>query len=286
MNILNDGDLELDGYPIGKAWEVFAENLDPGFPAVRHQDSDTPHGDGRRFGRDYLGGPTWSMDLVVNQYTAADARRVAGELARRWRANRSTPGAESVLRYNIGGETRLVYGRPRNFAPDPAGINSGVITATATFDCTDHLAYGDQQRTVQVQLVPDPTGGFTVPFTAPLVIGTTAERQGTIPDVGGTEPAPFEATIYGPVSNPYLAGNGWRIELQTSIAHDDWIIVDTRRATALRRNGASARGTMSRFTRLTEARLLPGADLVRFGGIDATGTARAVVAWRPTFDGL
>lgn len=285
--ILSDGDLELDGYPIGQDWPVFVEGLDPGYPEVRSQDADNPVGDGRLFGRDFLTGPTWTLDLVVNTGSSAEARQALGELVRRWRAARTVAGKESVLRYRVGGETRLVFGRPRNLAPDPAGIDSGAITATGTFVCSDHLHYGDDQRTLaQLRLVPPPTGGFVAPFTAPIVTASTGELQGVIDDVGGDAPAPFTARIKGPVTNPYLTGDGWRIELRTTLAHDETVTIDTRKNTVLSNLRGSLGGTLTRYSRLAAARLLPGPDRVSFGGVDATGTATATITWRPAFDGF
>jgi hypothetical protein len=285
---LNEGDVEVDGYVLGAKHPVFIESLDPGFASSRVQDVDNPVGDNRTFGRDFLTGPAWTLELVVNELDAAGALATVGALAAVWRADkvRATPGAESVLRYRLGGRTRRVYGRTRRFAYTPDGVASGVIQVTADFTTSDTYHYDDAERTVAVRLVPPTTGGFIAPFTAPVVTVSTGDAQGIISAVGGDTAAPFAVTFQGPVTNPKLVGDGWEIELRATIPYDRSVTVDTRRKTVLRDDGANLAGALTHRSRLASARLDPGPEHVVFSGVDATGTASAVLRWRPTYIGL
>ena len=108
--------------------------------------------------------------------------------------------------------------------------------------------------------------------------------------MGGTAPAPFVEVIHGPITNPWIAGPGWRFDFLTTLAYDQTLTVDTRpwAQTVLRNDGASLAGTLTRAsTALSDARLLPGGGAwLTFGGIDGTGTATCSVSWRPTYRSL
>ncbi|WP_348240011.1 hypothetical protein, partial [Salmonella enterica] len=80
---------------------------------------DRPRQDGRAFGVDYHSGRTISFDLGVRGLTPEEAREEAALLTRAWRADpvRLTPGAVAELHASYDGRHRVVYGRPRRFAP-------------------------------------------------------------------------------------------------------------------------------------------------------------------------
>lgn len=295
MPVLSDGGFELDGFQFGGEFDsvvVQPGGFDPGTTDWRVQDQDSPSGDGVTFGRDLLSGPTWGFTFLTNEYTAADALNSLEALAGLWlgNANRSVPGAVSVLRYNIGGRTRRVYGRPRRWSlgvtPDLWG---GVAPVIADFRREGALHYDDELRTISVGIVPASTGGLLAPLASPLSTASGGARSGVIDSVGGTAPAPFIALIHGPITNPWIAGPGWRFDFLTTLAYDQSLAIDTRpwAKTILRQDGASLAGTLIRAsTALSDARLLPGGAELTFGGIDATGTATCLVSWRPTYHSL
>ena len=134
------------------------------------------------------------------------------------------------------------------------------------------------------------SGGMSEPLSEPLSTIGGGARSGVIDVVGGTAPAPFIATIHGPMTNPWIAGPGWRFDFLTTLAYDQTLTVDTRpwAKTVLRNDGASLAGTLTRAsTALSDARLLPGGGAwLTFGGIDGTGTATCSVSWRPTYRSL
>ncbi|MGL5850182.1 MAG: hypothetical protein ACRCZD_05290, partial [Phycicoccus sp.] len=205
-------------------------------------------------------------------------------LARAWDASavRSTPGALSVLRYNLGGRVRRVYGRPRRFSVAMrTTLWSGVTAAVADFQLADVLHYDDELQSVGVSIVPASTGGLVSPLKSPLSTLGGGARQGVI-SVGGSAPTPFRATVRGPITNPWIAGPGWRIELATTLASDQSITINTRpgASSVLRQDGASMAGSLSRTTRLSTAVLRPGPSEITFGGTDPTGTASCTLTWR------
>lgn len=296
--VLSDGSFELDGFQFGgenDAVVVQPGGFDPGTTDWRVQDQDSPSGDGVTFGRDLLSGPTWAWTLLTNQYTAADALDSLEAMAALWQGNvnRSVPGAVSVLRYNIGGRTRCVYGRPRRWGMSVTpNLWGGVTPVVADFRCVDALHYDDALRTVNVGVVVGDgasLGGMEAPLVEPLSTVGGGAREGVVDAVGGSAPAPFIALIRGPITNPWIEGPGWRFDFLTTLASDQTLTVDTRpwAKTALRQDGASLAGTLTRAsTALSDARLLPGGAWLNFGGIDGTSTATCVVSWRPTYHSL
>lgn len=289
---LQNWQYELGGYVFGAGTECGVQSVDDAKPEVRDQDADRPLTDGVLFGRDYLAGRTISFEglLVARD---RDAARAYGALAQAWSGDavRSTPGAVMTLRYKRPGHpTRRVYGRPRRLAPTDSATGGGpvgVLPVVMDFACTDPLTYDDEQRSTSVSLVARTGRGWTWPVSWPFAMGSsTGTIEGTIEDVGGLVPAPVEAVVYGPITNPVITAGDWRLELRAELAYDQWVTVDTRAMTVLRNDGASLGGTLTRASRLTKARLAPGAARVTFTGIDATRTATCVVSWRPARHGF
>lgn len=294
MAVLNDGEFELDGYAFGgESHGVLVQpgGFDPGTASLRLQDNDAGINDGIYMGRDSKSPPLWGFTLMSNQYNAAGALDALETLAAQWDSYdvRTTPGAVSTMRYNLGGRTRRVYGRARRFAQSvTAGLWSGVATAVADFQLTDGRYYADELRVQTVSIVPATAGGLSGVLTGPLTTEAGGARQGVIPDVGGKVATPITATISGPITNPWLAGPGWEIRLNVTLAYDQSVTIDARpwAMSVLRNDGASLAGKLTRSSRLDQARLLPGSQELTFGGTDATGTAKCSVSWRPAFPSL
>lgn len=292
MADLPEGYFELDGFRFGGAGfgPIFVARYDISAAQVRSQDAVNPVGDNTFFGRDYLTGPRWtfSFNVVAEEESSAAALDALEDLAEAFRkaSKRNKPGQQSILRYTRGGRTRHVYGRARDLAFDPNGmLRQGVAIAEGFFQTADANYYAEEVTGLHLSFTPNPDGGLTLPSTFPLVLEASGERQG-VTNIGGRKEAPFIAEIHGPILNPYIAGDGWVVELETSLAHDEWVQINTRLATVIKNNGESLGGTLSRFSRLAEARLQPGPDEFRFGGVDPTGTSFCKVIWSPVYYSL
>ncbi len=284
-----NGELELDGYAFGAGTAVAVLKLDPGEIGVRDQDIDSPVGDHRIFGRDYLSPPTWSFDLGVARTTEAAVLAELGVLASRWRTAASQiPGTESTLRYMVGNRVRRVYGRARRSAMDPnRTLYQGFVSVAARFATSDALHYEDEVRSVAVGLLAGVSGAHPLPAALPFTFAPGGPRSGVISAVGGDAPAPVEVTFRGPVVGPSATVGGHLIAFPgLTLAYDESVTVDTRRMTVTRGDGASLAGALSRRTYLPEVRLEPGSSEVVFSGSDLTGTASCTVAWRPAHYGF
>lgn len=286
-SLLQDGDFELDGHLTGLGLGVYLKAIDLGTVGHRSQDAAVPNGDGLMFGRDLYSGAEWRLSFAANHgRDQAAAHNALGALAKAWlgAASRHTPGARSLLRYRIAGQTRRVYGRPRDFAPDPNALFfTGLAHATAGFQSDSALHYADTAGTLDLQMVAPSTSVITWPGVWPLTFSRGSDRQGFINNVGGDAPAPFTATINGPITDPYVKGDGWEIRFTGTLAYDQTVTVDTRANTI---TGGLPPGALHRTSYLDTARLKPGAAEVTFGGIDPTGTATCRLQWRPAFYGF
>lgn len=287
MRALVNGDFDLDGYVIGDNEPIFMTQFNPGAPWWRTQDNVNSAGPERFFGRDHMTGPTWSFQMTVNTTSTDAAFTALQEAASVWRQTGRDPSEESVLRYCINGRTRRVYGRPRQFSYTlDSKMHGGVVPAEATFITSDPWYYDDTLRGLTIGLRPGAAAGLVGPLKGSLSTVVGGSHSGIINDVGGTRPAPFELAITGPVVDPVVEGDGWTLALNMTLLRGQSVVIDTRRNTVLRDDGASVSGALSRRSRLAKARLAPGSTRIYLRGKDSTGTASCALSWRPTFDAL
>ena len=256
---------------------------------IRTADADRPRADGRAFGVDYFGGQTVSFDLGVRGYTDAEVRAETAGLQQLWRADvvRRTPGAVAELHTRYAGRDRVVYGRPRRFAPDysDAAVNH-LVSVLADFACVDDVFYGPTDESLSFGIVPPSGGGLVAPLAAPLSTTLSSDRSQGI-HVETELPAWTVVDLFGPVTNPVITfGTLVTFEFRGSLAYDGVLSIDTRPwKRSVLRNGVSVAGKL-RGTRLGNAALPAGDYEVGFRGTDPTGTASVRVSWRPTFSSL
>lgn len=289
--VLAVGQFDLDGYTFGGDADpvtVVPGGFDPGVTGWRTQDTENPVGDSIMFGRDRLTPGTWGFTLMSNEDDGPAALDAMEDMAEAWRADdiRTTPGLVKPMRYNLGNGTRRVYGRPRRWSPSITPLLwQGVAPIVADFSLAHTEFYDDVQRVYDISILPGSSTGLVGPITGPLSTVMGGERAQSIADIGGRAPAPFVAVIHGPITNPWLEEDGWRLDLELTLNYDQYAVIDTRpwANTVTRDDGASLAGTLGRSSLLSECRLKPGGANLRFGGTDATGTSYVSVAWRPTY---
>ncbi|PYG00156.1 hypothetical protein SAMN05216184_10495 [Georgenia satyanarayanai] len=277
-----DGEFILDGYSFGtEDHDVWVQELDLGTRARVTADEHIAGTLGRLMGRDSEDAPEWTFDLRVR--AEGQTLNALGRLRRTWQGP-DTPGALSVLRYGLPGRQRRVYGRPRRFTPAGEAVrhawHHGRAPVLATFQLADPRHFNDVAKSVTLSIVPASVGGLMAPLAAPLsTVRSSAPRAGFV-TAAGDAPAPVAVTFRGPISDPFVRALGWEIGVAGHIAYDETVTVDALTTTALRSDGASVGGRLTRRTRLRDAALQPGQQEITFGGTDGTGTATATVTWR------
>lgn len=291
MATLQEEQWEIDGYVFGgngnhrKNVFVLHSGMDFGSAGIRTQDVSRAGADGFTMGRDYVDAPEIQLTLGVEHPS-----NVWGELeklARAWRpSTRLDPGQMSVLRYMRNGVVYRYYGRPRKIATKPAvNKNDQLQVVEVSFQRADPLTYveeGQAGNSVTLRLIPSmASGGVVFPVTFPVTWANKSQARASGVTVRSTFPTPFEAWIKGPVtgtlSNIVLSGPGWTFKVNTTLAWDQTLYINTR-TQVIQRNGVAIPGALSRDSRLS-ARLQPGTTTINFDGVDPSNTATARVVW-------
>lgn len=288
---LTDGQVDVAGRVVGQGTDVRVLVLEHARGDVTTGDTRAPGG-GVRFGVDEPGGATVNLELQVEGPPARVWDAVDG-LHDTWAGEgvRSRAGAVVALTVKRpGAASRRVYGRPRRFTPTVTRRASvGLVPVVADFQCVDDRWYADVEDEAVLGLALDPTGGgLTFPVTWPAAFGASETvRQGAV-TVGGSAPTgAVRVTFRGPVVDPWVDVDGglWRVALTGAVAYDEEVVVDASPwARSVTRAGAGVPGMLHRATPpLSTITLAPGGHDLRFGGVDPTATARATVAWRPSW---
>lgn len=287
MVLVADRTAEINGVKIAVGQPFVFESLELPSSDYRTQDVDNPVGDGRLMGRDRLTPGRATLNVLVLGEDAAEVETHRRAFTRAWNTavNRTRPGAVTHLDWRDGGRTTRVYGRPRTVATVNTDSRHGLLRLTAAFDLSEAAVYdvGSGPRSVRIDLIPPGGGGLTAPLTAPLMATGMPVRQGIIQDTGGDAPTPFRVVFRGPISNPWLRGPGWEVRLNTSLAWDETVTVDTRTGTVVSSLGRNMKPFLGARSRLRDATLKVGSTELTFGGNDPTATAFVEVQWTPAF---
>ena len=295
---LANDQFDIDGMTIGGFFDdIVLEDFDPGEDKWSTQDQDNPFGNDTIFGSDYQHAPEWTFKAYTNAASIGGALNALEDLKQTWwkPGLKASPGAFQILRYNIGGTTRRVYGRGRRVA---YSHNHRAYGGTAPIDLTFSLMsphyYDDEQRSQTLNITPNTTGGLRAPLEAPLTAVAMGEgKNGGISEVGGTAPTPFHLYITGPITRPWVSVDdeydssgilvrpGWIIQLDTTLVEGQTAHISTYPGALAVTDNRGAHIPLSPSSRLAKARLLPGPASVKFGGSDTTGNAKATIVWRP-----
>jgi hypothetical protein len=299
MTELANYQFELDGVVFGKGAAISVDGEDDSFDRgtddVAAQDTYISGTESWAFGLDdNVPAPwAWAMHTDTAEFPDTALEDLAA-LERAWKNPdiRLRPQAVSTLRYRVANRTRRVFGRP---GPWRASLDNRIMGGLSRIECefrrADRLYYGDEQISTDITATPaDPTGFFT-PLVFPLSTLAGAPRQGTIASGGGGNvPAPFEVTFYGPESGSAtgirLRATEWSLGLRGLLGPGDVLKISTfpfgPRAEL---NGQpTVAGLVDASVALREIRIPVEGDTLWFDSVDATGTARCVVSWYPTYD--
>lgn len=286
MPELAERQLELGGVVFGDLTPIQVDDIDLGDAEVRLGDRPNPLGDGQQFGLDYRDGLNITVEAWTDTTTATDARDALAALRKAWSADvtRATSRAVVPLRLRMpGSDTVRVYGRPRRLTPATQRMrDAGLIDVVATFQTADRLFYADTAHEVTLTLVTTGGGGITWPVEWPITWAAGGARQDSVVNRGDAPTWPV-FTIRGPVANPSieLVGSGRRLRLDTTLAFDRSITIDTRpwARTILRDDGASFAG-VARGAALADFRVPVGQTFFAYRGVDMSGQSSCTITWR------
>lgn len=264
-------EIEPDGWDVGTAEWVT-------------QDGTNPINGASRFGNDQLTGPTHSFSLYVNKQEDYDALAELALMQKAWLYGaKREPGKIAAIRYQVGGRTRMFYGRPRAWSPVMNNdLINGMIKVEATFKAADALYYDDVWGSTSIPFIETSAGGIILPATLPISSMPPGETNGNIYVAGDHEAYPI-ARFVGPIENPSLQWGNTKLALNYDVPELGWVEIDARPwiQTVVTNDGRNIPGALARRVYLQDMLLPPGPVSMNFRGNSSTGTATAEVSWQP-----
>lgn len=288
--ILPDED-SPDGVGFGIHLDVSVDDggFDPGSADWATQDGQNPLTGSTMFGRDALLGETWAWNAHINRQETSEALTTLRALRKAWRARNTVtePGKMSIIRYQMEGQRRRTYGRPRRFAAPPDNkILNGYVPVTMDFKTATPFTFDDLEQITTVQFNSTSNGGLRFPVAFPASPLPPGERQGSIL-VGGDAPAFPVFTFIGPIVNPWIMWDDRKWTFNASLNDGIPLTVDTRPwKQTIMANGQSAPGALGRRQYLQDMTISPGGHEVTFGGFSSFATAQLQFRWRDTYEGF
>ncbi len=279
------------GYDLMEPPEITLGDIETGDAAL-------PLEDGVRHGLDTEGAGNIQFKISVDTANLPPTQRYAanmealGRLREAWRAGalRNKPGAVATLETVNAGRTRVVYGRPRKYAPGASRLTrKGHTPVLAEFIISDGRFYGPPAATRTIISAAAPTGGLKTPLRTPLTTVQFASSASTLVVTGHALTWPI-ITIRGPISQPRVVISGqFEFGLDLRIRDGEAVTIDPRpwARTMVMTGGGSVSGFVSRRSpRLSDMLLTPGAYDVKLVGVDATGSARVEIGHSPAYGWL
>lgn len=265
-------------FGIGQHVSLDENGFAPGSTDWAVQDSENSQDGTTAFGRERLLGPSWTWQLHVNRDDEEGALETLRSFrtAWHWLHGRDTPGMVTALRYQLNGERRRIYGRPRRFeAPPDNKILSGYVPVSVDFKCVDGFTYDDEDKAVTLLLGQDledegvdSGGGFIFPVIFPAVLHPPTRKTEFL-SVGGDAPAEPVIRFWGPVQDPGLVTDEWTLRLHDLyIPEGQYVEIDLRpwARTVLLNGTTSVAGRLGRRQRLNKIRFAPGRFEARYIG--------------------
>lgn len=147
------------------------------------------------------------------------------------------------------------------------GYRSG--NASLEFRATDPRIY-DLAFTTQAIALPSAATGLTFNAPAPFVFGSAGTGGVITVTNSGNFPAPWVATVIGPVTNPVLTCNGQAVTFNGTVNAGETLVIDSLGRSVL------LNGTASRYSWVAATsawfELPVGSSSVNFGATSGTGT--------------
>lgn len=161
----------------------------------------------------------------------------------------------------------------------PQGIHfrHGPVECSIQFLCADPRRYALAERT-GTATPPVSSGGLVYPLVYPLDYGTSSSG-GTTANNAGAVATPLVATFTGPLENPVLVTDEWRMGFGITLADGETLTVDTAMGTALLNGTADRLYTITDTSDPLELCTLPP-GFTNLSLIAASGSGRCVVTYR------
>ena len=281
---LNNYSFAFNNFVFGGAnspYQITAVDGLASLPSLRVQDADRGYQDGMFSGRDFLGGRTVTITMLVlgGNGNSAQQNFALIQAALVPQQTGTTP-----LQFQLSTATSLqrvnARVRSRSAIIDPE-FTYGYIKAQYTFYCPDPRFYDDTLQTAT--LVSSQPLGRTYNRVYPLTYGGGQQTNtALITNSGWTATYPV-ITINGPLGNPSVGNltTGVVLSFNYTMTNLDVLTIDLDARTILL-NGTPARNYVTGTSNWFSA--APGANAFYFTGVGATaGVTQATITWRNAY---
>jgi hypothetical protein len=206
---LKDGQFQIGDLKFGRGTNISIVGVDQVGYDVSPGDYGLPQSDEIRFRKDYIQPGVMQFSLaVVDNYIldsssgitlppGASSEEALEKLKMEWSADKQRLewGSVKPLTYRGPGLTRVLYGRPRNFASGRRKTRSGWYGVTCSYQLADRLSYAEE---------------------------TTYEEMGvgevkTLSRGSGLAPSWVSAMLIGPASSPVMQFGPHAVSVDTTI---------------------------------------------------------------------
>ncbi|UVK63828.1 minor tail protein [Gordonia phage LilyPad] len=287
---LIEGQWQLGDVKFGKGTKIPVLSVEPVGYEVSAGDRPLPMSDQIRFTKDYVQPGVIQFQMaVLDNHVLTDllsapidaealgivpGSKLLEKLKYEWSADsvRQSWGAVKPLTYRAAGYSRIVYGRPRNFASGRLRDKPGWYGITASYQLADRASYEDKWNSVVVS--PSAVGTTT---------GTVVRAQDAL------APAWMKATILGPINNPILKLGPHTVSITHNLPAGQAIEVNSfpweRRA--ITSTGLNIGAKIPSATYLEDLRIPEkGTWAVGLSGSSTSETTRLVVQWQEAYHAI
>lgn len=151
------------------------------------------------------------------------------------------------------------------------------LECSIQFLCADPRRYSLAEKTGDATLAAG-SGGLQYALVYPLEYGVPSAGALSVTNGGSTD-APMVATFIGPLTDPVIVSEGWRLGFSLTLADGETLVVDTAAGTVLLDGTADRAYTITTHSDPVDACVLPpGSSSLTLTA--TTGTGRVQIAYR------
>ena len=197
-------------------------------PDLRSNDTDIPGSHGTAAGTDLYGARRVPLTVQLRAPEWADGmsavhQRMSDVIAA-W-----APGSEDVeLQWADDTGDYVLFGRPRQAAPNMELAGAGIVNFDCRFMATDPFIYSGAEQLAGT-IAPTPSAGLVFPLVFPLVFGPPGSGGTMQVHNAGTAPSSrWIAAVGGPCSEPRLSVGGRGVTWGGDLAAGQILHIDGR----------------------------------------------------------
>ncbi len=252
-------------------------------PDVRTADDPRGFADGVFYGRDFLGGRTITIDLILMSSPGTSMRQVLDLAKAAFIPQSGATGTFLPLQFTLPGQglKRINCRLRRRSIPITHDYSMGQARGALMFYAADPRIYDDAPMTLPISL-PVAASGRTYPRTYPMTYGAGGAGNTQVATNAGTVTTKPVITITGPVDTPFIQNitEGSFLKIGVVLGAADTLTIDTDARSIMLNGTASRRSALSVDSVWWD--LQPGPNTLLYSAAAQTASI-ATVTWRNAY---